>query len=228
MTLKEALAEGERLLKAPSPHASIDSPALDAALLLAEALKISREKLIVLGNEPMDDSDYESFLNLISKRLGGECIAYILGRKDFRYLSFTVNPEVLVPRPDTETLVEAALEYIDIFTEKSDKISLLDLCTGSGAVAISLKYERPNIKVTASDICIKALKTAAENAVCHNSTITFIESNLFENINGKFNIIVCNPPYIPSSELPALPAEVRREPKLALLEAKMAFSSSDK
>ena len=230
MTVKQALAKGTSLLKAPCETALIDTPSLDARLLLTETLSISPEELVVRGDEPISCKDYEKFSHLLSRRLRGECIAYILGRKEFRLLEFTVNPHVLVPRPDTETLVEAALSYIDIFTEQgSHETSLLDLCTGSGAVAISLKYERPQIKVTASDISKEALKIATENArlnldvttsstICSTKygSIVFIESNLFSKITGKFNVIVCNPPYIPSSELSALPAEVHREPKLAL------------
>ncbi|MCL2069943.1 MAG: peptide chain release factor N(5)-glutamine methyltransferase [Treponema sp.] len=229
MTLKETLTEGTRLLK--SSH--IDTPALDANMLLAETLNLSREELIIRGKEEISDEDYEKFFHLLSRRLGGECIAHILGRKEFRYLTFNVNPNVLVPRPDTEILVEAALEHIDNNIEPEvDKISLLDLCTGSGAVAISLKYERPRLRVSASDICKKALETAAGNAKrllsyrllsrrllssqYLDDTIMFIESNLLEKIEDKFNIIVCNPPYIPSSELSTLSIEVRREPVLAL------------
>jgi len=244
MTIRETLAQGKRLLRSPSPSCFIDTPALDAALLLGFVLHTGRPELIARGNESMSDTDREEFLNLISRRRNGECIAYILGRREFRGLDFTVNPQVLVPRPDTETLVEAVLEYIDTNLssrgalepeveaqrEGERKIALLDLCTGSGAVAISLKNERPFLRVTASDISPEALDTARLNAARllggrllsgrlldgDHDNVCFIQSDLFENIPGKYDIIVCNPPYIPSGELSGLAPEVQREPRLAL------------
>ena len=238
MTIRETLAEGTRLLKSPSPSSFIDTPALDAALLLAEVLHSSREELIIRGNDPITESDRDAFSRLISKRRNGECVAYILGRREFRGLEFSVNPHVLVPRPDTETLVEAALEYIDSrrradtppdHEQGEHSFSLLDLCTGSGAVAISLasalKNEYPFLRVCASDISPEALETAALNAARlldgrlsddNRNSVRFIHSDIFENIPDKFNIIVSNPPYVPSAEISTLAPEVRREPILAL------------
>jgi len=247
MTIQETLAEGKRLLQSPSPSSFIDTPALDAALLIAAILRTGRAELIIRGNDPMSDKNREEFLSLIERRRKGECVAYLLGRREFRGLEFTVNPQVLVPRPDTETLVEAVLEYIDTNlshrgteAQKEEegegrKITLLDLCTGSGAIAISLKNERPFLCVTASDISHEALETARLNAAHligghllgeqvlderfsdgEPDTVCFIHSDLFENIPGCFDIIVSNPPYIPTGELSALAPEVRREPQLAL------------
>jgi len=233
MTIRETLAEGTRLLKSPSPSSFIDTPALDASLFLSEILAMSRTELIALGNEVIAEKDREHFLRLISRRRAGECVAYILGRREFRGLEFSVNPHVLVPRPDTETLVEVALEYIDsrqsLGTPDHERgkggLSLLDLCTGSGALASALKNERPFLTVSASDISAKALEIAALNASrlldgqllddkCNS--VRFIQSDLFENIPDKFDIIVSNPPYVPSGELATLAPEVRREPRLAL------------
>ena len=220
----------------------IDTPALDAALLLAETLHKSREELFIRENEPVTEKDSEKYFSLLERRKKGECIAYILGRKEFRGLEFIVNPHVLVPRPDTETLAEAAIEYIkkeyinlrkDTSPEQkpeNDKtLSLLDLCTGSGVLAISLKNECPFLRVTASDISAHTLETAALNATrlledgrfnedngLLGGPVRFIESDLFEKIPGRFNIIVSNPPYVPSDEIDALAPEVRREPRLAL------------
>ena len=220
MTVKQALAEGTKLLKTPAATALIDTPALDADLLLAETFHTNHEELIVRGNEVIDEQAYKAFLQLVTRRRSGECVAYILSRKEFRLLEFDVNPHVLVPRPDTETLVEAALALIDYTVEHGDvKMSVLDLCTGCGAIAISLYYERPNISITASDFSFEALKIAAGNAVRllgDNKAVRFIESNLFENIKSKFDIIVSNPPYVSSSELTSLSAEVQQEPKIAL------------
>ena len=233
MTLREALAEGISILISPCPSALIDTPALDASLLLADTMQITRTELVVRGNEAIAERDLQKFRNLLERRRNGECIAYILGRKEFRGLEFAVNPHVLVPRPETETLAEAALEYLDSAAEKGTRgLSLLDLCTGSGALAISLANERPDVSVTASDISAGALEIAALNAarllgpaeeparfiqgIRFIKSVRFIKSDLFENIPDKFNIIVSNPPYVPSCELPALAPEVQREPGLAL------------
>ena len=220
MTIQEALTEGKRLLALPCTSAFIDTPELDASLLLSETLHLSREELILHGDEPLSETLMRGYLALLERRRSGECVAYILGRKEFRGLEFTVNPNVLVPRPDTETLLEAALEYIDVMAGQEEcKVSVLDLCTGSGALAISLKNERPKLDITASDISVEALETAKLNAVNllgNRHSINFLESDLFGKITGKFNVIVSNPPYIPSGELKTLAPEVHREPVLAL------------
>ena len=224
MNIRELLAEGKRLLSIPCASAYIDSPALDAMLLLSQALGLRREEIILRENEVPDKGDKEKFFRLITRRKEGECIAYILGRKEFRGLDFTVNHNVLVPRPDTETLIEAALEYIDTIqkntkTTDGKGLSILDLCTGSGALAVSLKSERPFLQLSASDISAEALEIAAFNAKKHLGSvknIRFIHSNLFESIRKKFNIILSNPPYIASGEISLLAPEVRREPRLAL------------
>ena len=220
MTIREALAEGRRVLALPCTSAFIDTPELDASLLLCETLHKNREGLILCGDEPVAGPLLREYLALLERRRSGECVAYILGRKEFRGLQFLVNEFVLVPRPDTEALLEAALENIDAITaDRESTVSVLDLCTGSGALAISLKNERPQLDVTASDISVKALKVAKQNAanlLDNGYGAKFIKSDLFENIAGKFDIIVSNPPYVPSGEMAALAPEVRREPALAL------------
>jgi len=232
LTIRETLLEGRRLLETAPPLASIDTAALDAALLLGEVLGKRRTDLLAHSDDPVSEADGQRFLSLIQRRRGGECTAYILGRKEFRALEFAVNPAVLVPRPDTETLVEAALDFVDVrwragggeSGNSGNGISLLDLCTGSGAVAISLKNERRFLDVTASDISPAALEMAALNArrllgggeAGGENGVRFIHSDLFKNIRGQFDIIVSNPPYITSSEMLTLPPEVRREPPLAL------------
>jgi release factor glutamine methyltransferase len=151
--------------------------------------------------------------------VAGECTAYILGRKEFRCLDFTVTPDVLVPRPETETLVEAALAL-----GNGQNLTVLDLCTGSGAVAIALKYESPSIELYASDISPKALTIARENArriLGTRGIIHFLEADLFTPLTlsrfpGSFSLITVNPPYIASGEIATLAREVRGEPLLAL------------
>ncbi|MDR2370956.1 MAG: peptide chain release factor N(5)-glutamine methyltransferase [Treponema sp.] len=225
-TIQTALTEGKRLLRGPGKNVSacITSPSLDASLLLAHALNTTRGRLVSTGNETIPDDGYSVFLRLIERRLSGECVAYILGKKEFRGLDFTVSPAVLVPRPDTEILVETALAGID---GSPPPVTVLDLCTGSGAAAIALKHERPAAGITASDISEAALEIAETNAArllgnagagadARAFHITFIKSDLFENIPGKFNLITANPPYIPSGEIDGLAPEVRREPRMAL------------
>jgi release factor glutamine methyltransferase len=220
MTIQELLAEGKKTLAAPCDSAFIDTPALDAALLLAETLQARREDLIARANEEVSEQVREKYMALLERRRSGECIAYILGRKEFCGLEFAVNPKVLVPRPDTETLFEAALEYIGQYAEKG--LSVLDLCTGSGALAISLKKECPLLLVSASDISAEALEIAALNAgrlltrEAAESAVAFVHSDIFESFPGRFNIIVSNPPYVPSGEISNLAPEVQLEPRVAL------------
>ncbi|GHV94597.1 release factor glutamine methyltransferase [Spirochaetia bacterium] len=164
MTIYQALAEGSVALK----QAAIESSTLDASLLLANALNTSRASLIAAGPDPLSKAALAAFRRLIKRRLAGECVAYILGRKEFHGLDFAVNPSVLVPRPDTETLVEAALEKCRNQPRPqaagSPPARILDLCTGSGAVAIALKHECPELEVWATDISSAALETAKTNA----------------------------------------------------------------
>jgi release factor glutamine methyltransferase len=219
MTIRELQIKGTALLKSPCASALIDTPALDAALLLAETLRLRREDLVVRANDEVAAPDCRKYQALLSKRRSGECIAYILGRKEFRGMEFAVKAKVLVPRPDTETLFEAALEYIDVSAvNNSHVLSTLDLCTGSGALAISMKKERPLLSVTASDISIEALETAALNAgrLLGESSVSFVNSDLFENLPDRYDIIISNPPYIPSGEISNLAPEVQLEPRLAL------------
>jgi release factor glutamine methyltransferase len=215
MTIQEALTGGKSRLR----DAGMENPGLDAALLLAFILKTSRETLIIRGTEPLDGDAERSFARLLDRRVAGECTAYILGRKEFRGLDFTVTPDVLVPRPDTETLVEAALA-----AGNGQTLTALDLCTGSGAVAIALKHESPSMEVYAADISPGALTIARENArriLGAGESIHFLEADLFTPLDGSrfplpFSLITANPPYIASGEIAALAREVRGEPLLAL------------
>jgi release factor glutamine methyltransferase len=239
MTVREAVIRGAARLKA----AGTATPALDASLLLGDILKIGKAGLILAGNQPLNDEARRRFEQSLERRLAGECTAYILGRKEFRGLDFTVTADVLVPRPDTETLAEAALARIDELTRRraggsdgvlpAPPVTLLDLCTGSGALAVSLKHERPALRVCASDVSGKALAVARENAGrltgCLAETgppVIFIESDLFDRFDEAaipyfsgppcFDLIISNPPYVPSAVIPTLSPEVRREPLLAL------------
>ncbi|MDR1251996.1 MAG: peptide chain release factor N(5)-glutamine methyltransferase [Treponema sp.] len=217
MTIREALADGSFVLRS----ANIESAVLDASLLLAEVLGISRASLISRGTGLLPQEPLVIFHRLIERRRTGECIAYILGRKEFRGLEFKVNPAVLVPRPDTETLVEAAIEKAkSAAASKGGPICVLDLCTGSGAIAIALKHEIPELEVWASDISAQALEIAVLNAaqLLPGSSIRFCAGSLFEALSSPlpFSLIAANPPYIPSAEIKTLAPEVQNEPLLAL------------
>jgi release factor glutamine methyltransferase len=195
----------------------VESPGLDAALLLAFVLTTTREKLILMDTEPLDGAAAEEFGRALERRIGGECAAYILGHREFWGLDFAVTPDVLVPRPDTETLVEAALAVLSR-AGKDPPPALLDLCTGSGAVAIALQHESPRLKVYAADISPKALAIARKNAErLLADSPCFLEGDLFEPVPKiRFDLITANPPYVPSAEIPLLPRELRFEPPLAL------------
>jgi len=220
MTIRETLAEGSAALAA----AGIENPGLDASLLLAEVLKTSRSSLIAAASEPLTEASRAAFDQFIKRRLAGECTAYILGRKEFYGLDFQVNPAVLVPRPDTETLVEAAVRQITNNNEQlvnRAQFRVLDLCTGSGAIAIALKHAMPELEIWATDISAEALEVARANAgrLLPSETIHFCCGDLFDAVSqgsGLFHMIISNPPYVPAAEITGLSPEVRGEPMLAL------------
>jgi release factor glutamine methyltransferase len=222
MTFREALAEGSALLA----RTGADTPSLDASLLLAAALGMDRARLYARSSETLEESAYTRYRASLDRRAGHESVASILGRKEFRGLPFFVGPDVLIPRPDTEILVETALEAIDNFERASLSgqtelrtplpLRVVDVCTGSGCVAVSLKAERPGIALSACDISASALTYARRNATAHGTEIAFFESDLLAAVPGRFDIIVSNPPYVPAALLETLAPEVRREPRLAL------------
>ena len=230
MTIREAAAQASAKLK----KAGIENSSLDASLLLAHAVNTSRTALIAAGPETLSNESFTAYRSLIERRLRGECTAYILEKKEFRGLEFLVNPSVLVPRPDTETLVEKAVEKLKEEKGKRKEKSggktaidanhfyVLDLCTGSGAAAVAIKHEMPQIEVWAADISTDALKTAKINAarlLPGDEPIHFLSGDLYAALPAsgrQFSLIVCNPPYIPSGEIKKLSADVQKEPLIAL------------
>jgi release factor glutamine methyltransferase len=231
VTIGEALKEGSSVL-ASALSIKTETPSLDARLLLAETLRTEASKLLIIAKDDLSETQYFCYKKLLARRLEGECVAYILERKEFFGLEFYVNPSVLVPRPDTETLVEAGLVFLRDWGTRGlgdwgRTLRVLDLCTGSGAVAIALKYEMPELEVWASDISAEALAIAKKNSNRlltgkiqdngpHGDPITFVESEKRKKIEGLFHLIVANPPYVCSGEIDSLAPEVRGEPKLAL------------
>lgn len=205
MNLNEILKTGREILKS----AKIDPR--EARLLLAFALKVRKEELVKY--DECSKEQYEYYQELLQKRIAGEPFAYLVGHKEFMGLDLKVNSNVLIPREDTEILVQEVLETV---RKHKRKIQILDLCTGSGCIAISLAKYLENVLVTAVDISDKALSVAKENAEKNKVSIQWIQSNLFENIMETYDIIVSNPPYIPSAVIEELQKEVKREPRLAL------------
>ena len=194
------------------------SARLDAELLLGEALGLDRIKLIVEATRPLADDELSRYRDLIKRRRVGEPIAYILGRREFFALPMLVDRRVLIPRPDTEILVETALSGT---RDRHLYGRMLDLCTGSGCVAIAFAKERPTWRVTAVDLSPEAATVARENVrragVAHHLAV--LEGDLFAPLPGgaEFELITANPPYIPSGDIAGLDADVRDfEPRLAL------------
>ena len=191
-----------------------EDPTANAQFLLAHVLGVSRTWLEAFGQEPVPEDKQRIFETLLARHAQGEPLAYIVGFQPFCGMNIAVNPAVLIPRPETENLVELACRA---FTPQS-AIRILDLCTGSGCIALALARAFKQASVTASDVSPAALQVARANAQTYQlaKRIRFVQSNLFERLEGEFDLIVSNPPYIPSGDIPALAREVQREPALAL------------
>ena len=194
----------------------IENPRLDAELVVAHALRIDRMRVILDSARELESEELVMLRALVKRRRSHEPIAYLRGEREFYGLKFRVDKRVLIPRPDTETLVDTALS-------RTRHISLsmrqLDLCTGSGCVAIAMARQRVTAKVFATDLSPDALAVARENAYRLGAyNVAFVESDLFASLGPRrFDIITANPPYIPSGDIPGLMADVRDfEPRLAL------------
>jgi release factor glutamine methyltransferase len=191
--------------------AGIGAARLEAQLLLAHALGCTRMQLYTGFDKPLGDTELASYRELIKRRLAGEPVAYLVGEHEFWGLPLAVDRNVLVPRPDTETLVEVARKLAPSATR------ILDLCTGSGAIALALAKELPNARVIATEISPDAAKIARANVAKHGANVEIREGDLFAPVRAeRFDLIVSNPPYIATSIIDTLSAEVRREPRIAL------------
>ncbi len=211
MTIKTAINKGTFILK----ESNIDNPRLKARLLLQFILKQKREYLIIYDKKEITKKQESNYFESIQRLLQGIPLQHITHNQEFMKMSFYVNENVLIPRPDTEILVE---EVIKIGRKFKNPI-ILDMCTGSGAIAVSLAKYINNAKVYAVDISQQALEIAKKNAIDNKveNKIEFLQSDLFENLNNiKFDIIVSNPPYIKEEDIQYLDDEVRREPQIAL------------
>ena len=225
---------------------NIEEADIKLKILIEYVFKISKEKLILKYKDEINNKKVEEFRNLLKKLENGIPIQYIINNQEFMGLNFYVDEDVLIPQPDTEVLVEEVIKYCnelrnnepedketnkdykeniekEPIINKEDKninkktIKILDLCTGSGIIGISIYKYLENVEIYASDISQKALNIAEKNTNLNNAKINFINSDMFENIHIKdFDIIVSNPPYIESKVIKSLSKEVQNEPKLAL------------
>ena len=209
MTIKQAITKGMIMLKSNN----VESPKLKARLLLQYVLDKPRQYIIVYDNKEIDKQQQWQYFVNIEKLTKGIPLQHITHRQEFMKMDFFVDENVLIPRPDTEILVEEVIKI----AQKYNSPRILDLCTGSGAIAISLKKFVPNADITAVDISEKALEIAQKNAEKLEAKINFVKSDLFDKLdNKKFDIIVSNPPYIRKDEIKKLSEEVQKEPKIAL------------
>lgn len=211
MIISEAIKKGMIELK----NGNVEEPKLKARLLMQYVLNKSRQYVIVNDREELDNIKEKQYLEKIKILKKGVPIEHITHQKEFMKLSFFVDKNVLIPRQDTEVLVE---EVINI-AKKNNSKKILDLCTGSGAIAVSLAKYLPQAEITAIDISNEALKIAKKNAISNNveNQITFISSDMFTNLNEeKFDVIVSNPPYIKTNVIKNLDIQVQNEPYIAL------------
>jgi release factor glutamine methyltransferase len=195
----------------------VASPRLDAELLLSHALGCDRVRLYMDMPRPLEADELSAVRALVVRRRKREPVAYILGRREFYLRSFEVTKDVLVPRPETEILVDRALEALPAEAERA-----LDLCTGSGVIAITLAAERPALRVDATDLSAAALRVACANAerLGVAERVAFYQGDLLQPLprDARYDLIAANPPYVAARELPSLAQEVREhEPMLALV-----------
>ena len=197
-----------------------ESPSVDAKVLLANTLNVNQTYLFTWFDKILDSDTLNRFQKAVERRRLGEPVAYIIGERDFWTLKLATSPHTLIPRPDTEVLVEQVLQRIpkDVISESSSSFSICDLGTGTGAIALALASELPQIHVTGVDFKSQAVALAQQNAVNNGiKNVTFLQSDWFSELKAKqFNIIVTNPPYIEDSSAYLLEGDVRFEPKTAL------------
>ena len=214
-TISEAIREGTHYLRA----FSIIEERRTAGLLLAHALKVERTYILTRASEEVDDEDYHSYLRMIERRAQGEPLQYITGHQEFYGLDFIITPDVLIPRPETEFLVERVIALAG-----RDSPLIVDVGTGSGCIAVTLAFQIPGAMLKAADISGRALAVARANAEHHGvaARMDFIEGDLLEpfasrGLEGRVDFLVSNPPYVPDGNIQSLQREVRDwEPLMAL------------
>lgn len=208
MTIQNALDQGKKILI----QNNIEEASLISRVLLFHVLKCKKEELIIRQYEELEERQIVEFLSDIEKICKGYPMQYITHSKEFMKMDFYIDENVLVPRSDTEILVEEVISLAN----RNEKNNILELCTGSGIIAISLAKYLKNVKITATDIDEGALNIAKKNEreLLQNKQIEFIQSNMFEKINKKYDIIVSNPPYIKTDVIKEY--NLKYEPQIAL------------
>ena len=211
MTIKEAINQAIIMMK----NENIEAPKNKARMILQATLNRTKEYLMIYDNREISDYDRKIYIKNIKDLISGKPLQYITGNQEFMKLNFEVTKDVLIPRQDTEILVQEVINISSLFRNPE----ILDLCTGSGAIAVSIAKYVKGAKICATDISSKAIQVAKKNADINSVSdkIEFIESDLFSKIkNRKFDIIVSNPPYIETKNLKKLPKDVQKEPSIAL------------
>ncbi|MDP8256469.1 MAG: peptide chain release factor N(5)-glutamine methyltransferase [Candidatus Alcyoniella australis] len=214
MSVLELLGTSTEFLR----ERGVQEPRLDAELLIGEVLGLDRLGLYLQHDRQVETAERDRFRELIRRRLSGEPVAYILGRKEFYGLEFEVGPAVLVPRPETEVLVDCLLKLLA--EQKLERPLIAEVGAGSGAICVSLAHSLPGAQLVATEISPEALEFASRNAVRHNVAehIELLQSDVLERVAGPLDAVISNPPYIAEHELAALPADVRdHEPHAALI-----------
>lgn len=205
-------------------QAGIDSPTLTARLLLAATLDKPREWLVAHNDHPLDAAQAAAFERLVARALAHEPLAYLLGRREFYGLELVIDSRALIPRPETELLVERALEHLraprqDKMGAETGSVDAIDVGTGSGAIAIAIARHAPGARLIATDVSAEALQLARVNAARHgvDDRITFAQADLLDNVSHRARVITANLPYVTTEEIEALPPEIQaHEPRIAL------------
>lgn len=213
VTIHDRVAAARRTLRGAGLSA-VEAD-LSARVLAEHLLGWSTERFFTDGFECEPDGFTSKYAVAVARRAAREPLPYIVGEREFWGLAFEVTPAVLIPRPETELIVEAAL---DLAPMRDARIEILDVCTGSGCVAISIAHERPRAAVLATDISDAALTVARRNAARHGvaDRVRFMRTDLLQNVSGQFDVIVANPPYVRTGDRNGLQPEVREEPAVAL------------
>ena len=223
MNIQTLLNQASKTLK----QLSNTSSKLDSEILLSKIIKKNRKYLILNSNEELKKENIKSFDYLVKRRKKGEPIAYLINKKEFWKQNFYINQNVLIPRPDTELLVEETLKLFNV----NSKLNMLDIGTGSGCILLSILKERRNFFGTGIDISKKAINVARFNAKMHqlSNRVKFYNSDVDKFLIGKYDLILSNPPYIKRQDLKYLEVDVKGfEPKLALDGGKDGFSKITK
>lgn len=216
--VKDMVAQAARQLEA----GGIVESHVDSWLLAEDILHITKHDLLMEPQLCVSENLSKKYFEAVKRRIKHIPLQHITGHQQFMDFDFLVNEDVLIPRPETELLVEQVVSYIKkkeraSFHAKDHPVKVLDMCTGSGCIAISVDKMCHNAAVTAVDISDRALKVAKENNIRNQSNVIFVKSNLFDNVSEKYDIIVSNPPYIPTRDIDILMEEVKDyEPHLAL------------